>query len=64
MILLLRVILIGLIIYLLLRSFVRYYQSDEAIPDNSSNQNKTIKGKKVSKEVGEYIDYEEVDEGK
>lgn len=61
MIILLRVILIGIIIYLLLRSFVRYYQSEEEIPDNTGHRNNQVKGKKVSKEVGEYIDYEEVD---
>ncbi len=61
MIILLRIILIGLIIYLLLRSFIRYYQSDEEIADNSAHRNSQVKGKKVSKEVGEYIDYEEVD---
>jgi hypothetical protein len=58
---LIRVILIGLIIYLIVRSFTRY--ADGAGPTTNKDGQK-INGKKetkkVSKEIGEYIDYEEV----
>jgi hypothetical protein len=60
MILLIRVILIATIIYLLLRSFARYSSSQEEAerhPDPESGN----KIKKISKEVGEYVDYEEVE---
>ena len=59
---LIRFILISLIIYLLARSFVRYWEEDKPSkrmpePDKGSK----INSKGISKEVGEYIDYEEVD---
>lgn len=60
MILLIRFILVCLIIYLLIRSFVRYNQADDEVQHNSSPENKAVKGKKISKGIGEYIDYEEV----
>jgi hypothetical protein len=56
---LIRYLLIGLIVYLLVRSFVRF-------GDGSGNRQQGVKsedkqtGKKVSKEIGEYVDYEEV----
>lgn len=58
MVLLLRVFLIGLIIYLLVRSFFRY-----GISDNNQEQDgkKSKNGKKISKDTGEFVDYEEVD---
>jgi hypothetical protein len=40
---------------------VRYNQADDEIQNNSGQENKTVKGKKISREIGEYIDYEEVD---
>jgi hypothetical protein len=60
--LLVRFILISLIIYMIIRSFVRYNNEAESPklkkdPDKSSD----LPNKKVSKEVGEYIDYEELD---
>jgi uncharacterized protein YneF (UPF0154 family) len=61
MILLIRFILISLIIYLIVRSFVHYNQADDEIRDNPGQENKTVKGKKISRKIGEYIDYEEVD---
>jgi hypothetical protein len=47
---------------MIIRSFVRYANEEESSklkkdPDKSSN----LPNKKVSKEVGEYIDYEEID---
>lgn len=57
---LVRFVLIGLIVYLIIRSFARYgnetISSDRrAEPDKHDNT-----GKKVSKEIGEYVDYEEI----
>lgn len=50
-----------LIGYLVVRAFINYGQSG---PPVTGNQNVSKKGaeasKKVSKEVGEYVDYEEV----
>jgi len=60
MILLIRVILIGTIIYLLARSMARFWDGEKN--DNNNNGQASGNDKKgVSKEVGEYVDYEEVD---
>ena len=58
MVFLLRVFLIGLIIYLLVRSFFMYGRSDN---DQELDGKKSKNGKKISKDTGEYVDYEEVD---
>ena len=62
---LIRFALIGLIVYLLVRSFMRYGSEDA---QSSTNQNPGSKDnltvKKVSKKTGEYVDYEEVDKKK
>jgi len=47
---------------MIIRSFIRYSNEEESTklnkdPDKGSN----LPNKKISKEVGEYIDYEEVD---
>lgn len=60
---LVRILLVCLIIYLIIRSFLRYGEEMDGLnqkkePDNTSFRN----NKKIPKEVGEYIDYEEVDE--
>ncbi len=57
MILLLRIFLVGLIIYLLLRSFFNYANIGNIPPDDNQ---KTKNGKKISKDIGEFIDYEEM----
>ncbi len=57
---LIRIILIGIIIYLLVRSFVRYFAEVEASA-RKPEQDQKNKTKGVSKEIGEYVDYEEVD---
>ena len=62
MVYLIRIILIGLIIYLIVRMFVRYFtitddHGHESGPDKKNNAD----GKKVSKDTGEYVDYEELD---
>ena len=63
MILLIRFILVSLIIYLLIRSFVRFFaEGEDALHHKDQRHNKTeTKNKGVSKEIGEYVDYEEVD---
>jgi large-conductance mechanosensitive channel len=59
---LIRFILVGIIIYLLVRSFVRYFAEQETETRKSGQDNRNeAKTKGVSKEIGEYVDYEEVD---
>lgn len=60
---LIRYFLIGLIIYLGIRSFARFWKLNEPVerkPEPDKEGEVTIK--RVSKEVGEYVDYEEVDD--
>lgn len=60
---LLRFILISIIVYLLIRSFVRFLEGEPPRSDNSSryDQKPESKNKKgVPKELGEYVDYEEI----
>jgi len=59
---LIRFALISVIVYLVIRSFVRY-STGEGASRGMGEPGKTdnTSGKKVSKEIGEYIDYEEVD---
>lgn len=60
---LIRFILISIIIYLLFRSFARYFEEQNAASKDKETQNGSqSKQKGVSKEIGEYVDYEEVDE--
>jgi hypothetical protein len=61
MMILIRFILVSLIVYLIIRSFMRLGQSEEPTIRRSEPE-KSSKGadKKISKEIGEYIDYEEV----
>ncbi len=62
MILLIRVILIGLIFYLILKPIVKFFEGGEEHHDRRPPQPEKKKGKKgVPKELGEYVDYEEVD---
>lgn len=56
-----RYFLICLIIYLIVRSFIRYGLENNQT-EGSEPESQTKKNKKVSKEIGEYVDYEEVDE--
>jgi len=62
MTLLIRFILISTIIYLIIRSFTRYFEemNTDAREREQKQENKS-KSKGVSKEIGEYTDYEEVD---
>lgn len=60
---LIRYILIGLVIYLFVRSFVRYFEGEPSDSNHkSTNQNSRSKERGVSKDVGEFVDYEEVDD--
>jgi len=60
--LLIRFLLISLIIYIIIRSFVRYNNEEKSSKLNKDpDKNGNLPNKKISKEVGEYIDYEEVD---
>lgn len=64
MILLLRIFLIALIIYLILRSFITYNTSDDT-PEQKNDQGKSNKSmRRISKDVGEYIDFEEKEKEK
>lgn len=58
---LIRFILISLIVYLIIRSFLRLGKSDK--PDShipGQEKSGKVADKKISKKIGEYIDYEEV----
>ncbi|TAL76033.1 MAG: hypothetical protein EPN88_03145 [Bacteroidetes bacterium] len=61
---LIRFILISVIIYLIIRSFVNYGKEQNPIAHKSDPENNNATGKKVSKEIGEYVDYEELDKQK
>ncbi len=62
MTLLIRFILISIIIYLLIRSFARYFEElSSSSREQENHDEKKTKPKGVSKEIGEYVDYEEVD---
>lgn len=56
---LLRYLLICAIGYLIIRSFVKFGEVKSS-GEKSEVKKDTTPGKKVSKEIGEYIDYEEV----
>jgi hypothetical protein len=59
---LIRYLLVTVIVYLLVRSFVKFGEEENHPPQRSEpEKNSKITRKSVSKEVGEYIDYEEVD---
>jgi hypothetical protein len=56
---LIRYLLIGLIVYLIFRSFSSSAGQPSSGPQQQNNDSKPPV-KKVSKEIGEYVDYEEV----
>jgi hypothetical protein len=59
---LIRFLLIGIIIYLIVRSFARLGEGSTRETHNPEPETKSKKVTKgVPKELGEYIDYEEVD---
>jgi len=53
-------ILIGLVVYLIIRSFIRR-EINSAQNDNRKKDTIKFGEKKISKSIGEYIDYEDVD---
>lgn len=58
---LIRYLLIGLIVYLIVRSFRNFGQAGEQPGKmKEPHDDKTVKGKKISKSIGEYVDYEEI----
>ncbi len=63
MILFIRFVLVCTIIYLIIRSFARYFEEQQKTPPGNHEQdNKNVrKTRGVSKEIGEYVDYEDVD---
>lgn len=60
MILLIRFILVSMIVYLLIKSFVRYFAEESEKEDIQKERSGKAKSSGVSKEIGEYVDYEEV----
>lgn len=62
MTLLIRFVLVSIIIYLLFRSFFRFFEEQNSSSRNREDHHeKEAKAKGVSKKIGEYVDYEEVD---
>lgn len=57
---LIRFALIGLTVYLLLRAFMRYGREDTSSSQRPEPGKNNDTNKKVSKKIGEYVDYEEV----
>jgi hypothetical protein len=57
MLLLFRLFLVGLVIYLLFRSFFKNANNGNKSPEDNQ---KTNNGKRISKNTGEFIDYEEM----
>ena len=59
---LIRYILVGLIIYLIIRVFIRFWEKEApSLHKSEPHNNSKPVSKKISKEIGEYVDYEEVD---
>jgi hypothetical protein len=59
---LIRILLISLIGYLLIRSFMRFGEEEKHLSNRPETERKdNISGKKISKGIGEVIDYEEVE---
>jgi len=58
---LIRFLLIGLIVYLIVRSFVKYGDVNRPAAGRGGQEKDPEQvTKKVSKEIGEYVDYEEI----
>jgi hypothetical protein len=62
MIILIRFLLVSLIAYLIIRSFRRYVDNEQrSTQKHEPDKNSKISSKGVSKKLGEYVDYEEID---
>ena len=60
---LVRILLISLIVYLIIRSFIKHGQDNEPERPFSKTEGKgEPETRKISKSVGEYVDYEELKE--
>lgn len=59
MVILLRIVLIAILIYLLVRSFRNFFVGEEENKKKNERNNSPAK-KKISKDTGEFIDYEEI----
>jgi hypothetical protein len=58
---LIRIILISIAVYLVVRSLVKHGESGaSSMPNQDSGKSSKEISKKVSKEIGEFVDYEEV----
>ena len=57
---LIRFFLVSLIIYLIVRAFYRLGESEPPPPRRQEAPKKDKKAKGVPKELGEYVDYEEI----
>jgi hypothetical protein len=58
--LLVRYILIFLIVYLLVRGFIRSFYLEDKPPRRPAGPHDEKPKKRISKDVGEFIDYEEI----
>ncbi len=62
---LIRYFLICIIGYLIVRAFVRFGKGDQPSADLHKQAGRdNVPSKKVSKEIGEYVDYEEIKKNK
>ena len=59
--LLIRIFLISLVIFLLLRSFAQFFKGIGGAHHENEPERKRKNVKGVPREVGEYVDYEEVE---
>ena len=57
----LRLILFGVLAYLIIRLVRQVFSGKGSKRDNTVNSNKGKDKRKVSKDVGEYVDYEDMD---
>jgi hypothetical protein len=58
---LIRYLLISIIGFLTIRSFINFGKKRTSSPDlNKTDKKDNMPSKKISKEIGEYIDYEEI----
>lgn len=60
---LLRFILVSIIVYLIIRSFVRFLEGESPRSENNPSTNQKPEDKRktgVPRELGEYVDYEEI----
>jgi len=59
---LIRFVLISLIIYLIIRSFNKFREAEKSsLHKSEPEKDSKINNKGVSKKIGEYIDFEDVD---